>query len=107
KISTLAQSNLVKQQVSRLQGELLKAQGQLSTGKQAQTLSGLGTDASRVLSLRNQLQATAQYEKTITTTELRMDVFQNGFLRVREIAEDIGHDGITAAFENIDRLPTL
>ena len=107
-VSTLAQNLLVKQTVSRLQTNLLTAQNQLSTGKKSDTFQGLeGTEASRSLSLRQDLNRIDQYERTISITEMRLEIMQTTFSRLDATSEDIALDAMTGAFENTERLPTL
>ena len=107
RVSTLAQNTLVKQNVLRLQSEMVRAQNQLSTGKEAQTNGGLGRDASQSLSLRNDLNRIEQSSKTIAVAETRMQVMQASFDRIHQNTQELSLDAITGAFENAARLPTL
>lgn len=107
RISTFAQNTLVKQNILRLQNEMLRAQNQLATGKTADTLGDLGSSASLSLSLRNDLNRIAQSGKTIAIAETRMEVMQSSFERIHENAEGLSLDALTGAFENDVRLPTL
>ena len=106
-ISSLAQNTLVRQQVMKLQEDLGTAQSQLSTGKIADSLKGLGSSASRSLSLRADLTQITQYQKTIAVTEMRMDVMQATFTRIHDNVENTGLDALTGAFENSERLATI
>jgi|GEM_PF-2073895 len=107
RVSTLAQNLLVRQQVGQLQGRLHEAQSQVATGKTATSFSGFRADGSRMLSLRNDLQAFTAYSQTIAVTQTRMEVMQSSFGQVRGFAEETSRTALMGLYENEPRLPTL
>ena len=107
RVSTFAQNLQIRQQVTELQSRLQTVQSQISTEKRADSFAGLGADTSRSLNLRNQLQTIAGYQRSISITETRIQVMQQGFDRSRQLGEEASLNVIQAVYENNPRLGTI
>ena len=100
RVSTLAQNTLIRQQVQELQGRLVDSQSKIATGKKTTSFSGLRTDASQVLGLRNGLNTVAAYQKTITITETRLEVMQTSLNTVYAAGDEVSRNAFMGVYEN-------
>lgn len=76
------------QQVTDLQQIMDKLQGQLATGKKAETLSDLGRQTSYDLGLRDNISRLDSFGATIDTVKLRLDMLDTTQKRIIEIRSD-------------------
>jgi flagellar hook-associated protein 3 FlgL len=98
-ISSLARSLRMRDDVNLLKATQDDLSRQLVSGKKAETYGGLGSDASVVLSLRDQISALEGYVKTMELVNLRLGVQSAAMTRMDEIASTLRTDSLTTSFD--------
>ena len=98
-ISSLARTLRMQDEVNALKSTQDDLSRQLVTGKKAETYGGLGSDASVVLSLRDQISSLEGYVKTMELVNLRLGVQSTVLTRMDEIASTLRTDSLTTSFD--------
>ena len=98
-ISSLARTLRMQDEVNALKSTQDDLSRQLVTGKKAETYGGLGSDASVVLSLRDQISSLEGYVKTMELVNLRLGVQSTALTRMDEIASTLRTDSLTTSFD--------
>lgn len=98
-ISSLARTLRLQNEVNALRATQDDLSRQLVTGKKAETFGGLGSDASVVLSLRDQISSLEGYVKTMELVNLRLGVQSTALTRIDDIASTLRTDSLTTSFD--------
>jgi flagellar hook-associated protein 3 FlgL len=88
-IGTFAQNEILRRRSQEAQLELNTLQTQVSSGRKADTFSGLGEGARYSLNLRQSKQSTEAFISTNRTTDIRMQQMQATLERIKDIANDV------------------
>jgi flagellar hook-associated protein 3 FlgL len=104
-ISTYGHQDVMRRRLSEIQGRLVQAQVQISSGKRAEVYSGLGSQTVASVSLNNVKNETETYQQNVTKTGLRIATIQAGLNRIEDIASEMRAAGIQSIGEG--GLPTI
>lgn len=110
RIATIAQSRFSVFTALNTQERLFEAQTQVGTGLKAQDFAGLGQEAGRLVSVRNEFSRVEQFRSNIETTERRLELMSFSLERVERISHEFrttllnAKNGETA---NVIGLPAL
>ena len=77
KVGSLTQSLLMRETIARTLHDMREAQWQQASGKKSATFSGVASQSSMLLSLRNRVQGIEQYQASIAATLTRTSVMQD------------------------------
>lgn len=103
-ISTYGQQESVRLRIAELQGRLVQAQVQISSGKRADVYSGIGTQTVASVSLNNVKRETETYQQNVAKSGLRIATIQSALGRIEDIAAEMRATGMKAIGEG--GLPT-
>lgn len=98
-ISSLARTLQMQEQVTDIKTRMDDLSRQLVTGKKADTIGGLGSEAALALSLNDQITSMTGYIKTIELVNLRLGVQSEAVTRMDDIASKIKTDSLTTSFK--------
>lgn len=110
RIATIAQNRFSVFTALNTQERLFEAQTQVGTGLKAQDFAGLGREAGRLISVKNEFERVEQFRFNIETTERRLELMSFSLDRVERIAHEFrttladAKNGDTA---NVIGLPAL
>jgi flagellar hook-associated protein 3 FlgL len=88
-IGTFAQNEILRRRSQEVQLELNTLQTQVSSGKRADTYSGLGEGARYSLSLRQTKSSTETFIRANVATDVRMQQMQSAMERIKDLANDV------------------
>lgn len=88
-IGTFAQNEILRRRSQDAQLEINTLQAQVSSGRKAETFSGLGEGVRYSLNLRQSRQSTEAFINTNLTTDIRMQQMQAALERIKDIANDV------------------
>lgn len=98
--SDLSRLHALQKQAIATRNNLDKAGGEMSTGLKASPYEAANGNLTRLFSLERSLDRNAVFRETISLTELRLDVMQQGLGRMLEPAAKISLDLATALGKN-------
>ncbi|MDZ4368171.1 MAG: flagellin [Afipia sp.] len=101
-ISTLSQSLALRSSINSMRAQFDDLQRQLATGIKSDSYAKLGTDRNMVLSLSHQLSQLQTYTKTISQTQMRVQISSDALTRVAQIASSMKTTNITSGFELVN-----
>ena len=105
-ISTLSQSLALRSSINSMRAQFDDLQRQLATGLKADSYAKLGTDRNMVLSLSHQLSQLQTYTKTISQTQMRVEVSSDALTRVAQIAASMKTTNLTTGFDLVNGTQT-
>lgn len=88
RIATISQNRFAVFATLNTQKRLFEAQTQIGTGLKSQTFAGLGRDAGRLVSLRNEFERLDRFVTNIETTERRLELTGFTLERVEDVARE-------------------
>lgn len=110
RIATISQNRFSVFTALRTQERLFEAQTQIGTGLKSQDFAGLGRDAGRLVSVRNEFSRVNQFIDNIETTNRRLELTGFSLERIEKVASEFrttllnAKNGDTA---NVIALPSL
>ncbi len=89
RIGSFANQQLILDATLRTQSQLAETRLQAATGKKSQIFSGIASDSSRVVNLKNEVAKAEQYIENIATTEKRLTLMNLSLETLDEIGREM------------------
>lgn len=89
RITSLLQNTQNRQNLQSVQQQMANLQRQISSGKESQNMSGLGSNVRSSIDLRADLSRIETYRNNISTTNRRIDTQSKVMIRMGDIANEI------------------
>lgn len=106
-VSSLAQAMNFIKDIGSLSETMDDLTRQLASGKISETYSGLGSNASLVLSMRSDISEMSAYQDNISYTQIRVSTMVDVYSRVDEMGRSLQSDLLGAGYELLSDGRTL
>lgn len=88
-VATLSQNGRLQSSLLEIQSRIVELQGQVSSGKKADTFSGLGTRTRASIDFRTAQSRLETYQTNITTIEVRINFMEPILTRIGDMANEV------------------